>query len=498
MPDSDGSTRWRVFVSHTSELRNFPAGGRPYLNEVERAIAAAGHVVVDMADFPAADQPAAELCAQRVRSCEVYLGVLGTRYGSPVRDKPEMSYTELEFETATTAGLARLVFLLDTAAADVGIPLAQLIDHEFGARQEAFRRRVQDSGLVTQSFASPDQLGRLVERSLRELAEARHGQGSGIERIPPPMQRKNRLEPGHRLEVGQSLYSPDGRTRFTLRHDANMVVYRQGLEDICDTETANLGEPECLTLEEDGWLVLYDFSGKKLWEKGPGGVRLEVQDNSHVVLYPAPGNPEPVWATTLFVKAGMLVSWRSLQERTPRRAVKIDTFIVRRLRDQGSPEARLHIEATNLGGEVIGLKHWFLDTGSQKLAGSPYEGQTTGDRLLQPNQLFGWTLEPETLQQIQPPARVIVTLTSGEAIDGGIVNWKLLSSAQTASSAWKLNDLGSRATLKEPPRRRIVAPSAPHRSLRGRARPDKHQADAVVHDIRRAQGCLFRLCSGRR
>ena len=173
--------RWRVFVSHTSELRNFPAGGKSYIAEAERAISAAGHVVVDMADFPAADQPAAELCADRVRGCDVYVGVLGTRYGSPVRDKPEVSYTELEFDAATAAGLPRLVFLLDTAAADVGIPLAQLIDHAFGARQEAFRSRVQASGLVTQSFASPDELGRLVERSLRELAAARQGAGP----LPP-------------------------------------------------------------------------------------------------------------------------------------------------------------------------------------------------------------------------------------------------------------------------------------------------------------------------
>jgi hypothetical protein len=160
-----------VFVSHTSELRNFPEKGS-YVAEAERAISAAGHVIVEMADFPAADQPAAQLCAERVRGCQVYVGVLGTRYGSPVRDRPEVSYTELEFEAATAAGLPRLVFLLDTSAADVGIPLTELIDHAFGARQEAFRSRVQASGLVTQSFASPHQLGRLVERSLTELAEA--------------------------------------------------------------------------------------------------------------------------------------------------------------------------------------------------------------------------------------------------------------------------------------------------------------------------------------
>jgi len=168
---------WRVFVSHTSELRDYPPG-RSYVAAVERAISACGHVIVDMADFPAADQVPAELCAERVRGCDVYVGVLGTRYGSPVRDKPQVSYTELEFGTATEAGLPRLVFLLDTEAAEVGIPPSRLVD-QFWARQDAFRRRVQDSGLVTQAFSDPGTLGQLVERSLRELTEEHRRRDGG-------------------------------------------------------------------------------------------------------------------------------------------------------------------------------------------------------------------------------------------------------------------------------------------------------------------------------
>ena len=150
---------------------------------VERAVSAAGHVIVDMADFPAADRTPAELCADVVRGCDVYVGLLGTRYGSPVPDKPGLSFTELEFGTATEAGLPRLMFVLDTGAENVGIPVSALIDAEFGSKQAAFRARVQ-SGLVAQPFTDPATLGQLVERSLRELAERqrRGGAGAGSER----------------------------------------------------------------------------------------------------------------------------------------------------------------------------------------------------------------------------------------------------------------------------------------------------------------------------
>lgn len=177
--------RWRVFVSHTSELRDFPRG-MSYVAAVEQAISAAGHVIVDMTGFPASDQAPARVCADMVRGCDVYVGVLGTRYGSPVRDRPDVSYTELEFDTATEAGLDRLVFLLDTDAQEVGIPPSALIDRKFGERQDEFRRRVRGSGLTTRSFENSAGLQLLVERSLRDLAATRARLASGIKREQVP------------------------------------------------------------------------------------------------------------------------------------------------------------------------------------------------------------------------------------------------------------------------------------------------------------------------
>jgi tetratricopeptide (TPR) repeat protein len=178
-------TPWKVFVSHTSEFREYPTGGS-YIAEVERAISGAGHVVVDMADFPAADSVPADVCVQRVRDCDVFVGVLGARYGSPVRDRPEVSYTELEFDTATEAGVPRLMFALDMNAADVGLPIRLLQDLEHGTKQDAFRNRVNNVDLLVRSFQNPDDLRGLVADALRELLDTRERIDAGLTREKQP------------------------------------------------------------------------------------------------------------------------------------------------------------------------------------------------------------------------------------------------------------------------------------------------------------------------
>jgi uncharacterized protein YjbI with pentapeptide repeats len=169
---------WRVFLSHTSELRQYPSGGS-YIDRVERAVSAAGHAIVDMADFPAIDETPAAVCEQRVRECDVLVGIYGLRYGSPVRDRPEISYSELEFLTATEMALPRLIFVIHTDSEDLGLPPSALVDRSYGDRQNAFVKRVKDSGLTVQFFRNPEDLKSLVERSLRELADSTKAPSGG-------------------------------------------------------------------------------------------------------------------------------------------------------------------------------------------------------------------------------------------------------------------------------------------------------------------------------
>ena len=156
----------RVFLSHTSELREFPVS-RSFVAAAERAVSRAGDAIVDMDYFTAADLPSAQVCRQRVQAAEVYVLIGGFRHGSPVRDQPALSYTELEFQTATDAGMPRLVFFIDE---DADGPARLFRDVEHGARQEAFRARLTDeAGLVVGSVANPDRLESLLLQALTEL-----------------------------------------------------------------------------------------------------------------------------------------------------------------------------------------------------------------------------------------------------------------------------------------------------------------------------------------
>jgi len=135
-------------------------------------VSAAGHRIVDMADFSAEDKKSADVCVRRLGQADVYVGIIGLRYGSPVRDQPEVSYTELEFNTATKLEMPRLLFLLDDRSKEHGIPARDLYDTEFVQQQAAFRRRLRECGATVAFFRNPDQLQTLLERSLRDLADA--------------------------------------------------------------------------------------------------------------------------------------------------------------------------------------------------------------------------------------------------------------------------------------------------------------------------------------
>jgi hypothetical protein len=167
-------------------LADFPVS-RSFVAAAADAVTRAGDAVADMGYFTAREGQPSTYCLEAVGGCEVYVGLIGLRYGSPVRDRPGASYTELEFDAATEAGLRRLVFLLDEDAA-LGIPPARLLDREADRRalQDAFRGRVREAGVTVQKVASPEQLELLLLQALQESRPTAPIPPTGAGLLAPP------------------------------------------------------------------------------------------------------------------------------------------------------------------------------------------------------------------------------------------------------------------------------------------------------------------------
>ncbi len=173
----------RVFLSHTSEFTKYPEK-KSFIDAAIAAVNRAGCLPCDMEYFTARDEKPAQYCIDRVRECEVYVGVIGLRYGSPVRDRPEVSYTELEFEAASQAPTKkRLVFLLDPASS---VPVGPFTDLKHGASQEQFRQRLSDADLTRKSFSNVHELEKLIYQALIEDVAGARGPSRSPERIDWP------------------------------------------------------------------------------------------------------------------------------------------------------------------------------------------------------------------------------------------------------------------------------------------------------------------------
>ena len=164
MPSANSPPR-RVFLSHTSELRKFPQL-QSFVAAAESAVARAGDAVMDMSYFAARDQKPARVCREAVAAAEVYVLIAGFQYGSPVQDRPEVSYTELEHETAEQLGIPRLVFLLDPSAQG---PAEMFVDLDNGPRQHGFRTRLLNCGVTAVSVGNPGALETALLQALTVL-----------------------------------------------------------------------------------------------------------------------------------------------------------------------------------------------------------------------------------------------------------------------------------------------------------------------------------------
>jgi len=117
-----------------------------------------------MEDFGARDAAPADLCRQKVTECDIFVGIVGPRYGSCPPDA-DVSFTELECDTAAKKGMPRLLFV---TADDFPVPSNIRESDETHKKLEAFRRRTLDYR-GTAFFSSEQDLATKVVSALHNL-----------------------------------------------------------------------------------------------------------------------------------------------------------------------------------------------------------------------------------------------------------------------------------------------------------------------------------------
>ncbi len=101
-----------VFLSSTyDELRECRAKAIETIDQLDEYKCAC------MERFGSRVWPSLSVCREAVRSCVLYVGILGVQYGS-VEIESGKSYTELEYDEARRVGIPQLVFLAANAAVD--------------------------------------------------------------------------------------------------------------------------------------------------------------------------------------------------------------------------------------------------------------------------------------------------------------------------------------------------------------------------------------------
>lgn len=131
--------RYQIFISSTfGDLR-------AERKAAVEAVFESGHIPIALENFAPSDESDLQVIKRAMGECQVYIAILGHRYGSMVPGK-DYSFTEFEYNLAQECGLKTLTFVLtDEAIAERRSKLDQRVDaQELGNfnRLTAFHKKV--------------------------------------------------------------------------------------------------------------------------------------------------------------------------------------------------------------------------------------------------------------------------------------------------------------------------------------------------------------------
>jgi hypothetical protein len=158
------SLRWRIFISHTSELA-LPSG-LSYVDKAINAVRTRRHIPIEMKDFPPQCESSDDYDAKQVKECDVYIGIFGMKYGTLT--SKGISHTESEYQVAVKHDIPRLIFLINEKSRHLELTAEDLDPGKHAEKLKDFKKRVQDTSLV-KYFDSPNELEKWINFGLEDL-----------------------------------------------------------------------------------------------------------------------------------------------------------------------------------------------------------------------------------------------------------------------------------------------------------------------------------------
>ncbi len=148
-----------VFVGSTFEdLKDYRRAVRDTLGQLET-------VVRGMEYFGSKPGSPVDECLAVVRSCKVYIGIFGMRYGT-VPDGHDRSMTHLEYDEAQKCKLPSLIYMIDEESQPV---LPKFVETGSGADALNALKSLLRKRHVVSTFTTPDDVARKVVHDVPEL-----------------------------------------------------------------------------------------------------------------------------------------------------------------------------------------------------------------------------------------------------------------------------------------------------------------------------------------
>jgi hypothetical protein len=117
-----------------------------------------------MEEFGARNEPSLETCIKEVLKTDIYIGIIGFRYGS-IDKKTNKSYTEIEYLNALNSGKEILIYLIDDVNCKISPSCIDFVNHD---KLNKFKSKLKEAHTID-TFIDKDDLVKKIDKKIKSI-----------------------------------------------------------------------------------------------------------------------------------------------------------------------------------------------------------------------------------------------------------------------------------------------------------------------------------------